>query len=115
MREVDELAAAGTLLPTQVSIALHNGEAIVGNVGSAERKEYSVIDDVVSVAFRIEALNKEFDSRLLISEPVRTAAQLGEGERILPSNSGPERFGGVISTPLTLAAGRWQFTHAVEI
>lgn len=80
LSEVDELVAAGDLPPTAVGLALHTGEAIIGNVGSAERKEYTVIGDVVNVAFRIEALNKEFGSRLLISEPVRTAAGLEEGE-----------------------------------
>jgi adenylate cyclase len=48
--------------PTEIGIALHSGEAIVGNVGSADRKEYTVIGDVVNVAFRIEALNREFKS-----------------------------------------------------
>ena len=83
MRELDHLIAAGEVFPTQIGIALHAGLAIVGNVGSADRKEYTVIGDVVNVAFRIEALNKEFGSTLLISEPVRYHAGI-EAEPMPP-------------------------------
>jgi adenylate cyclase len=84
MSEVDRLVAAGELPETHIGIALHAGEAIIGNIGSAERKEYTVIGDVVNVAFRIEALNKEFGTQLLISEPVRRAAGI-EGVEPIPS------------------------------
>jgi len=44
---------------------------VAGNIGSPRRKEYTVIGDTVNFASRLEALNKELNSHLLISATVR--------------------------------------------
>ncbi len=53
--------------PIQIRIGINTGDALVGNVGHPKRKELTVIGDTVNTSARIERLNKQYNTHILIS------------------------------------------------
>ena len=70
LRAVERVNETGEYPPTRIGIGLHAGEVVTGNIGTPQRREYTVIGEVVNIAARVEALNKEFGSQFLISSEV---------------------------------------------
>ena len=70
------------LAPFAVRIGIHCGVAVVGNVGSAERMNYTALGNAVNLAARLEGLNKEYGTTILVSGAVQ--ARVADRFRLRP-------------------------------
>ena len=60
----------GLIPETIIRIGINAGEVVTGNVGTSERKQYSVTGQPVIIAARLEQINKELNSVIIISDSV---------------------------------------------
>ena len=78
LKKVNELCEQGVIPETKLGMGLHTGDVITGNIGNESRKQYSISGSAVIIAFRVEQLNKQFQSELLITDAVKSRIAMGK-------------------------------------
>jgi adenylate cyclase len=73
------LPDGGALPPVRIGVGVNSGRCAVGRIGSATRRDYTVLGDAVNVAARLVGMTKAYGLDLLIGEA--TAAQLPASRR----------------------------------
>jgi adenylate cyclase len=68
----------------RLSVGLHFGQVVIGDIGSARRLEFTVLGDTVNVANRLEALTRLLDVGIAASGELVEAAKTDGGEHLLP-------------------------------
>ena len=80
LERLEELKAhwRATGLPElEIGIGINTGQMVVGNMGSDVRVDYTVLGDSVNLGSRLEGTNKEYETRIIISEWTRGAVKDG--------------------------------------
>ncbi|MDP3152897.1 MAG: adenylate/guanylate cyclase domain-containing protein [Archangium sp.] len=80
LERLEELKAqwrANGLPGLEIGIGINTGQMVVGNMGSDVRVDYTVLGDSVNLGSRLEGTNKEYETRIIISEWTRGAVKEG--------------------------------------
>lgn len=63
------------VVPIALSIGVHYGTVVLGDIGSARRLEFAVLGDAVNVASRLESLTRDLGVRMAVSDQLASAVR----------------------------------------
>ncbi len=69
--ELNQGWSARGMTPLDIGVGINSGDMIAGNIGSSSIMSYTVIGDNVNLGSRLESLNKEYKTRIIISDATR--------------------------------------------
>lgn len=72
----------------RLSVGIHYGEVVIGDVGSKRRLELAVLGDTVNVGYRLEQLTRDLGCRMVVSDEEVRAARTQAGAEAEPLLSG---------------------------
>ena len=73
--KLNEILVSEGAAPIQIGVGLHAGEAVIGQVGSSGRHDYTAIGDVTNVASRLEGVTKDVGFQIVCSKDVFEALE----------------------------------------
>jgi class 3 adenylate cyclase len=76
---LNEILVREGTAPIQIGVGLHAGDAVIGQVGSSGRHDYTAIGDVTNVASRLEGLTKDVGFQIVCSRDVFDALDSNSG------------------------------------
>jgi len=75
LQRLNEGWAQRSMPSFRIGIGIHAGEAVVGNIGSTRRLQYTALGDTVNLASRLQTATKELGAPLIVSDVVKEAAE----------------------------------------
>ena len=68
LNKIQKMLDSGIIPQTKVGIGIHTGSVVMGNIGNELRKQFSISGSTVIIAARLEQVNKDYNTQILVSK-----------------------------------------------